>query len=323
MSNVTITAGQLFTNCEGGPAIIRVTEVHADGSVTAVHAHLANPITYLPGSLQSQVASGALTEVAPTAPAPLDIPAAIRAYIEAEWRGASHAALSAKRGEITAALLAADPELSNTAAAFRFHKLVDEMRGNDEISAETLARIAPVAERPAVPTVLPGQRVRITGGRFAGIETAPSMIQPSGWLEFTTNSPRGYGIKRQNVAPGNWEPVPYSTGLHEFAPEAGGIICVTPCLRPDGTVQACGDPIKGAIHDPQAYAAYATELVAELAKWAAEPVSSEMLIVGSDATPEPVAECAACAADIVMCPDHCATCNGSSTYAVCRHHDAA
>lgn len=244
----------------------------------------------------------------------------IRGYILAEECGADTASLSAMRGEITAALLAADPELSNTAAAFRFHRLVDEMRGNDDL--EPVA-VTPVAERPAVPTVLPGQRVRITGGRFAGIETAPSMIQPSGWLEFTTNSPRGYGIKRQNVAPGNWEPVPYSTGLHEFAPEAGGIICVTPCLRPDGTVQACGDPIKGAIHDPQAYAAYATELVAELAKWAAEPVSSEMLIVGSDATPEPVAECAACAAGVVMCPDHCATCNGSSTYAVCRHHDAA
>lgn len=85
------------------------------------------------------------------APAPLDIPAAIRAYIEAEWRGASHAALSAKRGEITAALLAADPELSNTAATFRFHKLVAEMRDNDSIGADLLAQMTPAA--PQVVTV--------------------------------------------------------------------------------------------------------------------------------------------------------------------------
>lgn len=149
MSNVTITAGQLFTNCEGGPAIIRVTEVHADGSVTAVHAHLANPITYLPGSLQSQVASGALTEVAPTAPAPLDIPAAVTEYIEAECRGTDRKARYAMRGEIIAALLAADPSLSNTAATFRFHNLVAEMRDNGEISAETLVRIKPVTDTAA------------------------------------------------------------------------------------------------------------------------------------------------------------------------------
>ena len=69
----------------------------------------------------------------------------IRGYILAEECGADAASLSAMRGEITAALLAADPGLSNTAATFRFHKLVDEMRGNGEISAETLARIT--AER--------------------------------------------------------------------------------------------------------------------------------------------------------------------------------
>lgn len=138
-------------------------------------------------------------------------------------------------------------------------------------AAASVEPAAATTAAPVVPTVLPGQRVRITGGRFAGIETTPSEVQASGWLRFTTNARRGYGIERQNVAPGNWEPVPYSTGLHEFAPEAGGTICVTPCLRPNGTVQACGDPVHGAIHDPQAHAAYLAELAAELARFAAAP----------------------------------------------------
>lgn len=144
-----------------------------------------------------------------------------------------------------------------------------------ETTEESLALLAIVAaavdtERPAVPVVLPGQWVRITGGRFAGVETTPSMIQPSGWLEFTTNSRRGFGIERKNVAPGNWEPVPYAVGLHDFNPTSGGAICVTPVLLPNGTVTACMEPVKGAIHDPQAYAAYYAELTGELKKWVSE-----------------------------------------------------
>lgn len=88
-------------------------------------------------------AYNAAKKTAEPATVPLDIPVAVRAYIEAEWRGASAAALSAMRGEITAALLAADPELSNTAAGFRFHHLVAEMRDNDSIGADLLAQMEP------------------------------------------------------------------------------------------------------------------------------------------------------------------------------------
>lgn len=94
-------------------------------------------------------------------PVPLDIPGAVRAYIEAEWRGASHAALSAMRGEITAALLAADPELSNTAAGFRFHQLVAEMRDNDSIGADLLAQMAPESAE--------AQQVSVDGPEGSGL----------------------------------------------------------------------------------------------------------------------------------------------------------
>lgn len=86
----------------------------------------------------------------PTPAQTLDIPAAVRRYIEAEWRGASVAALSAMRGEITAALLASDPELSNTAATVRFHKLVAEMRDNDSIGADLLAQMTRQSDRQGV-----------------------------------------------------------------------------------------------------------------------------------------------------------------------------
>lgn len=63
---------------------------------------------------------------------------AIRAYIESEWSGADAVTLSGMRGGITAAILAADPELSNTAAGFRFWKLVAEMRDNDSTAPQPL-----------------------------------------------------------------------------------------------------------------------------------------------------------------------------------------
>ena len=83
----------------------------------------------------------------------IDIPAAVRDYVEAERHGAGVIALNVAQAGIVTALMAADPSLSETAAAFRFHKLVDEMRGNDEISPETLARIvaAKVAANDGLP----------------------------------------------------------------------------------------------------------------------------------------------------------------------------
>ena len=65
--------------------------------------------------------------------------ASLRGYIQSEWCGADRASLNAMQAEITAALQAADPALSDTAAAFRFHKLLAEMRDNDAIGDSLLA----------------------------------------------------------------------------------------------------------------------------------------------------------------------------------------
>lgn len=63
-----------------------------------------------------------------------NIPAAVRAYIEAEWRGATPTALRGMQAEVCYALLLADSQLSADAANFRFHNLVAEMRDNDSVT---------------------------------------------------------------------------------------------------------------------------------------------------------------------------------------------
>lgn len=75
--------------------------------------------------------------------APLDITAAVRDYIEAEWRGAA-LVMADKRDVILAHLLATNPNMDLTAATFRFHKLVAEARDNDSI--EPVAAAPKVAE---------------------------------------------------------------------------------------------------------------------------------------------------------------------------------
>lgn len=55
--------------------------------------------------------------------------------------------------------------------------------------------------------------------------------------------------------------------VHDFESGYSGMSCVRMVERPDGTGDACGEPVKSAIHDPAAYSAYATELKAELGKY--------------------------------------------------------
>lgn len=55
--------------------------------------------------------------------------------------------------------------------------------------------------------------------------------------------------------------------VHDFEPGHSGMSCVRMVVRPDGTGDACGEPVKSAIHDPAAYSAYATELASALAEW--------------------------------------------------------
>jgi hypothetical protein len=68
-----------------------------------------------------------------------------------------------------------------------------------------------------------------------------------------------------NVPGGSVDLRPVS--VHDFLPGHSGMSCVRMVVRPDGTGDACGEPVKSAIHDPAAYAAYHSELKVELGKY--------------------------------------------------------
>jgi hypothetical protein len=53
----------------------------------------------------------------------------------------------------------------------------------------------------------------------------------------------------------------------DFQPGHSGMSCVRMVERPDGTGDACGEPVKSAIHDPAGYSSYYTELKTELGKY--------------------------------------------------------
>lgn len=53
---------------------------------------------------------------------------------------------------------------------------------------------------------------------------------------------------------------------HDFTPGHSGMVCVQMVERPDGTGDACGEPVNSAIHDPAAYQAFSRALDGELAR---------------------------------------------------------
>lgn len=59
------------------------------------------------------------------------------------------------------------------------------------------------------------------------------------------------------------EPVDHT---HDFTPGQSGMVCVQMVERPDGTGDACGEPVNSAIHDPAAFQAFSRALDGELAK---------------------------------------------------------
>lgn len=55
--------------------------------------------------------------------------------------------------------------------------------------------------------------------------------------------------------------------VHDCEPGHSGMVCDRIVMRPDGTGDACGEPVNSPIHDPAAYLAYEKELKTELAAW--------------------------------------------------------
>lgn len=114
----------------------------------------------------------------------IDIPAAVRAYIEAEWRGAGIIALNVAQAGIMTALQSADPKLSETAAERRFRKLVAEaVAANGGLplnvvtksTAETLALLQAISDAtpaPVKPTKAEARYLRYLGMSRAEIIAA-------------------------------------------------------------------------------------------------------------------------------------------------------
>lgn len=109
----------------------------------------------------------------------------------------------------------------------------------------------------------------------------------NGILEGTTGAEREYNLQviealelaqiraRQVAATAAMRQAPPVDYTHDFVGGHSGMVCTKMVERPDGTGDACGEPIRSAIHDPVAYAAYAAELKKELAVWG-KPTGAEL-----------------------------------------------
>lgn len=77
---------------------------------------------------------------------------------------------------------------------------------------------------------------------------------------------RGRAAARERFGTPGW-----AISVHDHQPPSiqGHALCGRVVVRPNGTAEQCGEPVKSAIHDPAEYPAYRTELAAELAKWRA------------------------------------------------------
>lgn len=61
----------------------------------------------------------------------------------------------------------------------------------------------------------------------------------------------------------------WAVSVHDFTPPSmfGHELCGRVVVRPNGTGEQCGEPVKSPIHDPAAYLTYAAKVTVELAKW--------------------------------------------------------
>jgi hypothetical protein len=59
---------------------------------------------------------------------------------------------------------------------------------------------------------------------------------------------------------------------HDFVSMYDGPTCTEMVMHPDGAIRSCGEPVKSAIHDPQAFSAYHAEITEALAEWKSRDV---------------------------------------------------
>lgn len=61
----------------------------------------------------------------------------------------------------------------------------------------------------------------------------------------------------------------WAVSVHDFAPPSmfGDEFCGRVVVRPNGSGEQCGEPVKSPIHDPAGYLMYATALTTEMGKW--------------------------------------------------------